>query len=324
MDQAGNRHTSVLLDELVNGLNLDRGEVAVDCTVGAGGHTSRLLEVLGPEGRVIGIDRDLEALRIAGAKLRDPIREGQLSLHHGTFDQLDRVLADGILRDQKVTGVIADIGVSSMHLDDGERGFSFMIDAPLDMRMDQSQGPTASEWLRQVEEAELCDVLFRYGEEPKSRYIARAIIERRKTRPITTTFELANLVKAAVRYPSASRKHPATKTFQALRIAINDELGQLKKLLDSALQILHPGGRLGIISFHSLEDRIVKKTFVEWSGRNKIAQLPRDLPLTKEQMTKLEKAQGKIIKPFPITPSQTEIEANSRARSAKLRIFEKL
>ena len=323
MKQLSKQHTSVLLGELVAGLNLPSRGVVIDCTVGAGGHTGRVLEVMGSEGLVIGIDRDREALQIAEANLQGAVSEGRLVLHHGTFDQLNEILREIDIGDKGVLGIIADIGVSSMHLDNGDRGFSFMVDAPLDMRMDQSRGLSASEWLRQVEEAELSEVLFRYGEEPKARYIARAIIEQRQTRPVARTLELAELVKRAVRYPSASRKHPATKTFQALRIAVNDELGQLERLLTDAFEILAPGGRLAIISFHSLEDRIVKKKFVQWSGRDKQKQLPRDLPLTAEQLLQFESAKGKIIKPFPTTPSLTEIDANPRSRSAKLRIFEK-
>jgi 16S rRNA (cytosine1402-N4)-methyltransferase len=314
----------VLLRELVESLDLRPGDTAIDCTLGFGGHTEALLEKVGNEGRVIGIDRDKTALDLAGKRLAGAVRAGRLTLVQANFSELATV-ARSLKLEGAVKGIAADLGVSSMHLDDPARGFSFRFDGPLDMRMDQTRGGrTAADLVRDLDEAELVHILREYGEEPKARQIARAIVKERATTPITTTGHLANLVDKAAAWREPSRRHPATRAFQALRIAVNDELGELKTLLESALAVLRPTGRLAVITFHSLEDRLVKETFTEWSGKRAAQRLPRGLPMTGSEVAALSGAVGKIIKPFPGAPSDAETASNPRARSARLRTIEKL
>lgn len=313
----------MLLDETVQALNLAKGDTAVDLTVGAGGHTAKLLEVVGPTGRVIGLDRDETALGLARKRLAHELSSGQLTLIKAPFSEVERVLQDLGLIGQ-VNGIMADIGVSSMHLDEASRGFSFRGEGPLDMRMDRAAGRTAADILREESEAELTRIFRDYGEEPKAKFVARRIVEVRETAPLSSTTELAKLVEDTVRYPKPSKKHPATRIFQALRIAVNDELGQLETMLGGAFRTLKVGGRLAIITFHSLEDRVVKDAFIGLTGRRERAKVPRHLPLLDHEVQSLHAPKAEIIKPFPLVPSDEEIRKNPRSRSAKLRVAQKL
>ena len=316
-------HQTVLLTELVEAMNLGPGDIAIDCTVGAGGHTERILGKVKEGGQVIGVDRDKTALKIASSRLEQHLATGTLKLEMAPFSALGEIVKRHNI-EGKVQAICADIGVSSMHLDDSERGFSFQDDGPLDMRMDQSGERTAADLIAEEDEETLIRIFREYGEEPKAKQIARRILQVRETTPIVTTRQLADLVKAAAVYHTVSRKHPATRVFQALRIAVNDELGELRALLDCAFAALKPGGRLVIISFHSLEDRIVKQKFVDYTGKNKRESIPRDLPILASSIDRLIDAKADIIKPFPAVPSQAEIDLNPRARSAKMRVLAKL
>ena len=311
-------HISVLFKESLDVLPLREGATIVDCTLGGGGHTKAILEKIGPIGRLVAFDRDLTAIERARLLFKDQISQGQLTLIHANFGsiatEIERLDLNG-----KLDAIFADIGVSSHHLDAGERGFSFASDGPLDMRMDQSSGFSASDFLQSATEEEISRILWIYGEEPKSRFIAKLICERREANPFLRTSQLATLIASKVFYKEASRKHPATRTFQALRIHVNDELGELRQLLAAGPGLLAPKGVFAIITFHSLEDRIVKDGFQTLAGKGKNAQIPRDLPLTAEQVSSLSGARANIIQPFPIIPSDQEIEENPRARSAKLR-----
>ena len=282
-------HLSVLADASIEALAVRPDGTYVDATFGAGGHSSLLLDALGPRGRVVAFDAD----PLAGERA---IADPRFTLVHANFRALREELdALGI---PSVDGVLFDLGVSSMQLDEGERGFSFRVAAPLDMRLDPTQGASAAEWLAVHSEREIADAIYQFGEERASRRIARAIVARREEgRPVGDTAELAALVSRVVR--TSGRIHPATRTFQALRIAVNDELGALRAGLDAALDRTAIGGRIAAISFHSLEDRIVKHTFRED---------PRGRALTRK----------------PIVPEETEIAANPRARSAKLRVAERV
>lgn len=316
-------HTSVLLSEAVDALNLHPSDIAMDCTVGAGGHSAAILHRIGLSGLLIGMDRDLDALKIAKANLGPSIDCGNFKPMHARFSQVQECAKTaGVFG--KVQGILADIGVSSMHLDWAERGFSFQREGPLDMRMDQSSGPTAADLINTAEEQELLRIFTEYGEEPKARFIARAIVAQRQIKPISTTLELADLVQKNVKYPGHSRKHPATKVFQALRVEVNGEMAELTTLIDDALHCLRPGGRLAIICFHSLEDRLVKNQFIKLAARDQRSKLPRGLPLNEAQIATMVNAKAQLIKPFPITPSEAEIRENPRSRSAKLRVIEKL
>lgn len=303
-------HQSVLLAEVIAALQPYSGGVYIDGTVGAGGHTAALLAASAPDGQVFGFDRDQSALELARRQLA---QFGQrVHLFHANFDRLAEIAqAQGL---PKAEGILLDLGVSSMQFDQPERGFSFQAEGPLDMRMDASAGPTAADLVNSLPEEELANLIYQYGEERHSRRIARAIV---RARPIHSTAELAQLV---VRASGASRSertkiHPATRTFQALRIAVNDELGALERTLPQALECLKPGGRLAVISFHSLEDRIVKNYFKQES---------QDCICPPEQPVRTcrHKATIDIITKKPITASLVEIDANPRARSAKLRVVE--
>ncbi|MBE7472212.1 MAG: 16S rRNA (cytosine(1402)-N(4))-methyltransferase [Anaerolineae bacterium] len=303
-------HQSVLLAEVIAALQPYSGGVYIDGTVGAGGHTAALLAASAPDGQVFGFDRDQSALELARRQLA---QFGQrVHLFHANFDRLAEIAqAQGL---PKAEGILLDLGVSSMQFDQPERGFSFQAEGPLDMRMDASAGPTAADLVNSLPEEELANLIYQYGEERHSRRIARAIV---RARPIHSTAELAQLV---VRASGASRSertkiHPATRTFQALRIAVNDELGALERTLPQALECLKPGGRLAVISFHSLEDRIVKNYFKQESQD---CICPPEQPVC----TCRHKATIDIITKKPITASLVEIDANPRARSAKLRVVE--
>jgi 16S rRNA (cytosine1402-N4)-methyltransferase len=290
-------HEPVMVAETVSLLDPSRGGLFVDCTVGLGGHARAVLEAGAT--RVLGLDRDPEALRLAGERLAS--FGDRVELVHADYRDLGRVL-DGH-QIAGVEGALADLGISSMQLDAAGRGFSFRRDEPLDMRMDQSQGPTAAALLRDVEEEELANVIFRHGEERFSRRIARAIVRARAEQPIETTGQLATLVRRAVPTRGYQRIDPATRTFQALRIWVNRELEGLDTFLAEACRRLLVGARLAVITFHSLEDRVVKHTFRALAdGRSAIRVLTRR----------------------PLVPADAEVERNPRARSAKLRAVERV
>ncbi|WP_312062162.1 16S rRNA (cytosine(1402)-N(4))-methyltransferase RsmH [Pantoea septica] len=305
------KHTTVLLDEAVNGLNIREDGIYIDGTFGRGGHSRLILSQLGPQGRLIAIDRDPQAIA-AAAEIADP----RFSIVHGLFSALaDYVEELGL--SGKISGILLDLGVSSPQLDDAERGFSFMRDGPLDMRMDPTRGHSAAEWLLQADEADIAFVLKTYGEERFAKRIARAIVERNREQPMTRTKELADVIAAAT--PVKDKfKHPATRSFQAIRIWINSELEEIEKALKGALTALAPEGRLSIISFHSLEDRLVKR-FMRDQSRG--PQVPAGLPMTESQLKALGGRQLKLL--GKMTPGDAEVADNPRARSSVLRIAER-
>jgi len=302
-------HIPVLYHEVLSALNPGAGKRYIDGTLGAGGHTYGLLEASAPDGQVLGIDLDPEAL----ARCRENLSSSmdRLFLFRGSFSRMEEFVSE--LGWHSVDGIILDLGVSSMQLDQAERGFSFMRDAPLDMRFDPAQPLTAAELVNSLAEEELADILYEYGEERYARRIARRIVQHR---PLYRTRELADLVASAV--PRGRKKiHPATRTFQALRIAVNDELISLQETLETGIGLLKPGGSIAVISFHSLEDRIVKRCFHQES-RDCIC--PPDLPVCSCGHL----ASIRLPNRKPIFPQTSEIEKNPRARSARLRVAEKL
>lgn len=304
-------HVSVLLHEAVEALDIVPDGIYVDGTFGRGGHSKEILERLGERGRLYAIDRDPTAIEAAKAFSGDP----RFEITHSAFSHLESV-ADSHEILGNVDGLLLDLGVSSPQLDESERGFSFMRDGPLDMRMDTSKGLTAEQWINEADVEDISFVLKTYGEERQGWKIAQKIVAERAIEPITRTGQLAQMIKD-VAPKRDEKKHPATRSFQAIRIYINSELEEIKKALDSALQVLKPGGRLVVISFHSLEDRMVKQFIRKHS---KPAPIPRGLPIRDdeiEQNLKL-KAIGKAIK-----PSQDETQLNVRARSSVLRIAER-
>ena len=306
------RHVPVLLRECLEGLAIDPGGVYVDGTLGGGGHSFEIAKRL-TTGRLIGIDRDEEALRAAGERLA-PFGE-KVTLVRSNFDRLGEVLDD--LGIPAVDGMLFDLGVSSPQLDDALRGFSYSHDAPLDMRMDRHSPLTARTVVNEWPEEELKRILFAYGEERFAPRIAAAIGRRRSAGPIETTLELAELVRSAMPAKALREKqHPAKRTFQALRIAVNDELGSVERLLDKAPDLLKKGGRLCVISFHSLEDRIVKQAI---HRRVDGCTCPRDLPVCVCGFQQTLKTVGGVI-----TASEEELKENPRARSAKLRVAERV
>ena len=301
-------HRPVLLRETIELLAAERGGLFVDCTVGLGGHSEAILQA-SPDAQVLGIDRDEEALGLATERLAQ--YGSRFRSVHADFRELTRVLATAKVR--QVRGVVADLGVSSLQLNSPGRGFSFRHEALLDMRMDISGGETAAELLGRLSEVEIARIIFEYGEERRSRRIARWIVERRERgEPIQTTHDLADLVARAVGPDKKRRIHPATRTFQALRIAVNGELENLDRFLVQAVDHLEQAGRLAVISFHSLEDRIVKRTLLKLSGR---CQCPPRLPVCICGVTR----QISILTRRAIVPGEEEIEENPRSRSAKLR-----
>lgn len=309
-------HTTVLLEEATNYLNLKKGDLVIDCTCGGGGHTARLLDQVGPEGKVFAWDRDLEAISFLKQTFQKPIEEGRFILHQGPFSGIASKIKEAGLEGQ-FSGILADLGVSSPQIDEAQRGFSFSKEGPLDMRMDQSTGKSLLEFLSETTESELSYILKTLGEEPFAKKIASIILQHHKQKPLLSTKELADLIAGNIFYQTKSKKHPATRTFQALRIYLNQELKELESMMDQALQILKPKGRLSIISFHSLEDRIVKDKMKNWSKKD---HLPSKLPVIDANM----KASAFIIKPFPILPKDEEVTKNPRSRSAKLRVCEKI
>lgn len=306
------KHTTVLLDEAVNGLNIRADGTYIDGTFGRGGHSRLILSRLGPEGRLVAIDRDPQAIAAA-----EEIQDSRFSIVHGPFSALASYV-ETLGLTGRIDGVLLDLGVSSPQLDDPERGFSFMRDGPLDMRMDPTRGQSAAQWLQTAEADDIAWVLKTFGEERFAKRIARAIVERNSTEPMTRTRELAALI-AAVSPIKERHKHPATRSFQAIRIYINSELDEIEQALNGALTVLAPQGRLSIISFHSLEDRIVKR-FMRHHSRG--PQVPAGIPLTEAQLRaqggQTLKAMGKMM------PPEDEVAENPRARSSVLRIAERL
>lgn len=304
-------HITVLLDEAVTQLVTDPAGVFVDGTFGRGGHSRLVLSQLNEEGRLIGIDKDPEAIAVGHGLMKE---DSRFEIEQGSFAELSQWVDKRGLRG-KIDGVLLDLGVSSPQLDDPERGFSFSNEGPLDMRMNPGVGQSAAEWVASTSERDIADVLFTYGEEKFGRRMARAIVEAREKAPITTTKQLADIVAAAnPRWEKG--KHPATRAFQAIRIEVNRELDDLTDCLDEALEVLKVGGRLVVISFHSLEDRIVKR-FIRRHVRGE--DMPKDLPVTQDMLNQRLKSLGK-----PVKAGLDEVEANYRSRSAVMRIAEKI
>lgn len=308
------RHTSVLLAESISHLDVKEKGVYVDATLGLGGHTEAIL-VSAPETRVIGIDQDLAAIEIAKERLKQ--FGGRIEIFHDNFSEIRNVIEEAEVG--SVDGVIADLGVSSLQFDSETRGFSFRFEAPLDMRMDaESDEETAAELLERLSEEEIANVIYQYGEERFSRRIARRIVEKRERgEPVKTTGELAALVKRAIPKKGKDKIHPATKTFQALRIAVNGELEILEKFIEDSVDLLKINGRLVVITFHSLEDRIVKRTFQKLAGK---CSCPPKFPVCICGAAK----RIQILTRKPLIPNETETFQNPRARSAKLRACLKL
>lgn len=304
-------HQTVLLREAVTALLTDPAGLYVDGTFGRGGHSRLLLAQLDAAGRLIGIDRDPDAVA-AGQVLAN--EDPRFTIVQGSFSDLRSLLSARAV-EEPLTGVLLDLGVSSPQLDQAERGFSFLKDGALDMRMNPQAGESAAQWVARAEEAEIAQVLKDYGEERFARRIARAIVAARSDAPIATTLQLAKIVAEA--NPAWEKgKHPATRAFQAIRIHVNDELGELERLLEQVLGLLKIGGRLAVISFHSLEDRLVKR-FIRQQVRGD--ELPAYIPVTTSQLQVRMRAVGKATQ-----PGAAEIELNPRARSAVLRVAEKL
>ena len=306
-------HVSVLLEECIEALNIKPDGIYVDGTLGGAGHSSRIAAEL-TTGRLIGIDRDPVALEAAGERLK-PFAD-RVTLVHSNFDEMDTVLKD--LGISGVDGILMDLGVSSPQLDDGARGFSYMADAPLDMRMNSEDTLDARQIVNGWPYEELKRILYDYGEERYAPRIAAAICKRREEAPIETTLELVDIIRGAM--PAAAlreKQHPAKRSFQAIRIAVNDELGSVERVMKRAVPCLNPGGRLAVITFHSLEDRIVKNAMAEAA---KGCVCPREFPVC----VCGRKPQVKIITRKPITSTEAELAVNPRARSAKLRVCEKL
>ena len=292
------RHVPVLLEEVLEYLNVRPGGVICDATLGLAGHSTAIAKRLGGKGRLIGFDRDPEAMEAAKVRLEEVRAELGDEMPEVVFEPRAFSEASSVIEQGSLDGLLADFGVSSLQLDEAHRGFSFRSDGPLDMRMDTRSGETAEQVVNQEDENELADLIYEFGEERRSRRIARAIV---RARPITTTAELAQIVSAAAPSMKGDKIHPATRTFQALRIRVNNELGEIQSLLKSAGSLLKPGGRLVLISFHSLEDRLVKDAFRE-AGRAKVFEV-----LTKK----------------PVVADEQEQMRNPRSRSAKMRAAEK-
>ena len=306
-------HISVLLEECLDGLNIKPDGIYVDGTLGGAGHSSEIAKRL-TTGRLIGIDRDPIALKAAGERLA-PYQD-RVTLVHSNFCEIDNVLKE--LSISAVDGILLDLGVSSPQLDDSSRGFSYMADAPLDMRMNNHDVLTAEQIVNTWSYEELRRILFDYGEERYAPQIAAAICRRREQAPIKTTLELVDVIRSAMPAQALREKqHPAKRSFQAIRIAVNDELGAVRKVMDVAVSKLNPGGRLAVITFHSLEDRIVKNAMAEAA---KGCTCPPNFPVC----VCGKKPQVKLVNRKPIVASDEELDVNPRSRSAKLRVCEKL
>ena len=310
-DPAGAAHVPVLLAECLEGLAVRPGGRYIDGTLGGGGHTEAILRQAAPNGQVLGLDADPAALRRVEERLAEPIAQARLLLVHTAFERMAEVAAQHDF--VPVDGILLDLGLSSFQLETPDRGFAFSHDGPLDMRFDPTSGESASELLSWMDETAIADIIYRYGEERMSRRIARSIVEQR---PIATTSQLAALVERAVGGRKGQRIHPATRTFQALRIAVNDELGQLERVLVQALALLKPGGRLAVISFHSLEDRIVK-VWMREESRDYVPD-PTSIYGGHDRTPGLA-----LLSKGPLVASPEEAARNPRSRSAKLRIAEK-
>ena len=305
------KHKTVLLDETINGLNIKPNGIYVDGTLGGAGHSNHILKRLSSKGLLIGIDRDEEALSAAKERLKD---FQNVKYVHGNHDEIEEILKE--LDIDKVDGILLDLGVSSYQLDQRERGFSYLGNNELDMRMDKSQELTAKEVINNYPEEKLANIIYEYGEERFSRQIAKNVCEYRKSKKIETTEELVQIIEKSI--PSFAKKdgHPAKRTFQAIRIEVNDEIRPLYETVRKNIKHLKPGGRLCIITFHSLEDRAVKNAYIDAQGK---CTCPKDLPYCVCGV----KSEGKIINKKPIIATKEEQEENSRSKSAKLRIFEK-
>ncbi|MFL2078125.1 16S rRNA (cytosine(1402)-N(4))-methyltransferase RsmH [Marinilactibacillus psychrotolerans] len=308
-------HETVLLREATEGLNIKPDGIYVDCTLGGAGHAALILEQLSDEGHLYAFDQDSTAIEHAKILLKDQVTKKKITFIQSNFRYLKESLNE--LSISKVDGILYDLGVSSPQLDNAERGFSYHQDAVLDMRMNRNQELSAHDVVNKWEYSDLVRFFFRYGEEKFSKQIARKIEAHRETQPINTTQELVNIIKEAIPAP-ARRKggHPAKRVFQAIRIAVNDELTSVEESLEQAVGLLTLEGRISVITFHSLEDRIVKQIFREYS---KLPDVPRGLPV----MPDFKKPALKLVNRKPILPSEEELEHNNRSRSAKLRIAEK-
>lgn len=309
-------HITVLLNEAVEGLHVKPNGIYVDATLGGGGHSGKIVEQLDESGHLYSFDQDQTAIDYNHEHLAKYVEEGKLTFINTNFRNITQALND--LGISEVDGIVYDLGVSSPQFDDGQRGFSYNYDAELDMRMDQRQSLTAKEVVNEWPFNQLVRILSRYGEEKFAKQIARSIEKQRAIQPIETTFELADLVKESI--PAATRRHgghPAKKSFQAVRIAVNDELGALEDSLEQALQLLRVDGRISVITFQSLEDRLVKGMFRE---QVTIPDLPAGLPVIPDEM----QPKFKLINKKPILPTTEELDNNRRAHSAKLRVIEKI
>ena len=303
-----NHHNSVMFSESIDGLDIDPKGIYVDATFGRGGHTQGILDELGDSGQVIAFDQDQDAVEFAKSNFNDP----RLIVIHSNFSKLNNEL-ERLDLIGKIDGILMDLGVSSPQLDQAERGFSFNKDGALDMRMDQTKTLTAAQWLKESTESEIADALYLYGEEKRSRVIAATIKKYQKNNEIKTTLDLANLITSVVR--SGKNKHPATRSFQAIRIVINDELNQLSEALEQTIKALSIKGRLSVITFHSIEDRIVKQFIRKYSRPQ---EAPKGLPIrTNEENQCALKDLGKV------KPTEQEIMTNRRSRSAILRLAQK-
>lgn len=298
-------HKSVLFDEAIKALDLNENKIIVDGTAGGGGHSG---EIAKRAKRVISIDQDPDAIAVLNERLGD---KENVTIVHDNYSNIKDIISN--LNIEKIDGLLLDLGVSSFQLDTAERGFSFHKDAPLDMRMSKS-GLSAYDVVNNYDERQLADIIYRYGEEKFSRRIAANIVKARAEKPIETTFELVDIIKSSMPQKAMRDAHPARRTFQAIRIEVNAELDVLKSTLEDAFDILAPGGRIAIITFHSLEDRIVKEQFAKWCQG---CTCPKEFPVC----VCGKKPKGKTFK--SISPSKEELEENPRARSSRLRIFEK-
>lgn len=307
------KHVSVLLNECLEGLNIKEDGIYVDCTLGGAGHSSEIIKRLSKDGLLIGIDQDTDALKAAGERLKDYDNK---KLVHSNFYNIKNIIED--LEVEGVDGILMDLGVSSYQLDKGERGFSYMQDAPLDMRMNRENELSAYEVVNEYSESEIYRIIKDYGEEKFAKRIANFIVTRREEKPIETTLELVEVIKNAI--PARARRegpHPAKRTFQAIRIEVNSELTILNKTIEDGVSKLNKGGRMAIITFHSLEDRIVKLKFRELANP---CTCPKEFPIC----ICGKKPEVKLVKRKAIEPSKEEVEENPRSRSAKLRVIEKL
>lgn len=303
-------HIPVLLDQCIEGLNINPDGIYIDCTAGGGGHSSAIAARLSEKGRLYSLDRDPDAVKAASARLAE---FPNARVIHRNYSELDAVLAE--LEIEAVDGILMDLGVSSYQLDEESRGFSYHADAPLDMRMSQ-KGMSAADVVNTFSEQELAKIIFEYGEEKFSRKIAANIVKAREIAPIETTLQLADLIRESVPQKARREKNPCKKTFQAIRIAVNGEFDHLSEGLNKAFAALKPGGRLAVITFHSLEDRIVKQRFAGWC---KGCICPPDFP----QCVCGRKPQGILVNRKPLEADSKELENNNRSRSAKLRVIER-